>query len=83
MILANFLETPAAQIEKAKQTRSGDTTVLDNARLTDADRTALKSIPLDDATIPSAELDMHTVPELPSAYVDRIEKDWMANVLKK
>ena len=42
-----------------------------------------KAIPLDAATIPSAELAMHALPELPAAYVDRIEKDWQANVLKK
>ncbi|MGI8856888.1 MAG: ABC transporter substrate-binding protein [Thermomicrobiales bacterium] len=83
LVLANFLESPAAQIEKAKQTLSGDSTVLDASKLSDADRGALKAIPLDAATIPSAELAMHALPELPAAYVDRIEKDWQANVLKK
>ncbi len=83
LVLANFLESPEAQLEKAKQTRSGDSTVLDFTRLPDASRTAFKNIPLDEATIPSAELAMHALPELPAAYVDRIEKDWQANVLKK
>jgi putative spermidine/putrescine transport system substrate-binding protein len=83
LVLANFLESPEAQLEKAKQTLSGDSTVLDLSRLSDADRAAFKAIPLDPATIPSADLAAHAVPELPSAYVDRIEKDWTANVLKK
>ena len=83
LVLANFLESPAAQIEKAKQTLSGDSTILDASKLSDADRGALKGIPLDAATISSAELAMHALPELPAAYVDRIEKDWTANVLKK
>ncbi len=83
LVLANFLESPEAQLEKAKQTLSGDSTVLDFNKLTNAERTAFKSIPLDAATISSAELAMHSLPELPAAYVDRIEKDWQANVLKK
>ncbi len=83
LVLANFLESPAAQIEKAKQTLSGDSTILDASKLSDADRGAFKGIPLDAATIPSAELVLHALPELPAAYVDRIEKDWQANVLKK
>jgi putative spermidine/putrescine transport system substrate-binding protein len=83
LVLANFLESPAAQIEKAKQTLSGDSAILDASKLSDADRNALKAIPLDAATIPSAELAMHALPELPAPYVDRIEKDWQANVLKK
>jgi putative spermidine/putrescine transport system substrate-binding protein len=83
LVLANFLESPAAQIEKAKQTLSGDSTILDISKLSDTDRSALKAIPLDAATIPSAELAMHALPELPAPYVDRIEKDWQANVLKK
>ena len=83
LVLANFLESPEAQLEKAKQTRSGDATVLNVSKLSDADRTAFKGLPLDEATIPSTELAMHALPELPAAYVDRIEKDWQANVLKK
>ncbi len=83
LVLANFLESPEAQVEKAKQTRSGDSTVLDFGKLSDASRAAFKDIPLDPATIPSAELAAHALPELPAAYVDRIEKDWQANVLKK
>ena len=83
LVLANFLESPEAQLEKAKQTRSGDATVLNVSKLSDADRTAFKGIPLDEATIPSAELSQHALPELPSAYVDRIEKDWTTSVLKK
>ncbi len=83
LVLANFLESPEAQLEKAKQTRSGDSTVLDASKIPDASRAAFKALPLDDATIPSAELAMHALPELPAAYVDRVEKDWQANVLKK
>jgi putative spermidine/putrescine transport system substrate-binding protein len=83
LVLANFLESPEAQLEKAKQTLSGDSTVLDLSHLSDADRNAFRSIPLDAATISSADLAAHAVPELPAAYVDRIEKDWQANVLKK
>ncbi len=83
MVLANFLESPAAQLERAKTTRSGDSTVLELSRLSETDRAAFKSIVLDEATIPTAELAAHALPELPAAYVDRIEKDWTANVLKK
>ncbi len=83
LVLANFLQSPASQVERAKITRSGDATVLDLARLSEADRAALKAIPLDEATIPNADLAARALPELPAAYVDRIEKEWTANVLKK
>ncbi len=83
LVLANFLESPEAQLAQAKQTRSGDSTILDFNKLSDANRAAFKAIPLDAATISSAELAMHALPELPAAYVDRIEKDWQANVLTK
>jgi putative spermidine/putrescine transport system substrate-binding protein len=83
LVLANFLESPEAQRQLAKQTLSGDSTVLDISRLIDQDRAAFRDLPLNPATIPSAELAIHAVPELPSAYVDRIEKDWIANVLRK
>jgi len=83
LVLADFLDSPAAQTRRAIVAKSGDATVLNLDALSDADKTALKAIPLDEATLPYAELSMHAVPELPSAYVTRIDKDWAANVLKK
>ncbi len=83
LVLADFLDSPAAQTRRAIIAKSGDATVLNLNALSDADKMALKAIPLDEATLPNAELSMHAVPELPSAYVTRIDKDWAANVLKK
>ncbi len=40
--------------------------------------TALEAIPLDPATIPSAELAMHALPELPAAYLARAKTVYRA-----
>ncbi|MCA1666596.1 MAG: ABC transporter substrate-binding protein [Thermomicrobia bacterium] len=82
-VLANFLESPAAQIEKAKVAVWGDAPVVDPNTLPAADKATLAALPRGVATLPDADLAAKAVPELQSPYVLRIDKDWMTNVLKK
>lgn len=83
MVLANFLESPQAQIEKAKPSVWGDLPAIDPAKLAPADKTALDAIPRGEATLSPDVLIAHAQPELQGDWLDRIEKDWQANVLKK
>ncbi|MHB8646599.1 MAG: ABC transporter substrate-binding protein [Thermomicrobiales bacterium] len=83
LVLANFLESPAAQIEKAKVEVWGDAPVVDANRLPPADKATLLALPRGEATLPDADLAAKAVPELQATYLLRIDKDWMANVLKK
>ncbi|MDQ2784735.1 MAG: ABC transporter substrate-binding protein [Chloroflexota bacterium] len=83
LVLANFLESPAAQIEKAKVEVWGDAPVVDPNTLPPADKVALLALPRGAATLPDATLAAKAVPELQATYLLRIDKDWMANVLKK
>ncbi len=83
LVLANFLESPAAQIEKAKVEVWGDSPVVDANNLPAADKAALAALPRGEATLTDADLAAKAVPELQATYLLRIDKDWMANVLKK
>jgi len=83
LVLANFLESPAAQIEKAKVEVWGDSPVVDPNTLPPADKATLLALPRGEATLPDAALAAKAVPELQATYLLRIDKDWMANVLKK
>jgi len=83
LVLANFLESPAAQIEKAKVEVWGDSPVIDPNTLPPADKATLLALPRGDATLSDAALAAKALPELQATYLLRIDKDWMANVLKK
>ena len=83
LVLANFLESPAAQIEKAKVEVWGDSPVVDPNKLPAADKATLTALPRGEATLPDAVLAAKALPELQATYLLRIDKDWMANVLKK
>ncbi len=82
-VLANFLESPAAQIEKAKIEVWGDAPVVDPNTLLPADKATLLALPRGAATLPDAALAAKALPELQATYLLRIDKDWIANVLKK
>jgi putative spermidine/putrescine transport system substrate-binding protein len=83
MVLANLLESPEAQVEKAKPAVWGDMPVVDVARLPDESRAALDAIPRGVATLPLEELAANAQPELQAEWLERIEKDWIALVLKQ
>jgi putative spermidine/putrescine transport system substrate-binding protein len=83
MVLANFLSSPAAQIEKAKPEVWGDLPAIDVSKLAAAEKAALDAIPRAEATLDNATLGTHKLPELQATWLTRIEKDWKTNVLEQ
>jgi putative spermidine/putrescine transport system substrate-binding protein len=51
-------------------------------RLSPAERAAVEALPRGVATLPLAELAAHQLPEPDAAYLERLEKDWQAKVLR-
>lgn len=52
-------------------------------KLTPSERSAADALPRNEATLDSAELREHSVPEADSEYLERFEKDWRTKVLLK
>ena len=75
MVVANFLMSPDAQIEKQKPEVWGDFTVLDVARLAAEDRARLDAIDLGIATLSPAELGK-VLPEPHPSWMVRLEEAW-------
>jgi len=82
LVVANFLLSPEAQLSKNQPANWGDFTVLDLARLSDADRATFEALDLGAATLPLPVLASHGVPEIPSTYLERLERDWDERVLR-
>jgi putative spermidine/putrescine transport system substrate-binding protein len=83
MVVTNFLLSPEAQLSKNNPENWGDFTVLDMKKLEPAARQAFDDLDLGDATLSLDVLNQHGVPEIPAAYLTRLENDWSRFVLKK
>jgi putative spermidine/putrescine transport system substrate-binding protein len=83
MVVANFLATPEGQYEAAKPDVLGQVPVLSVDRLPANWRERFSQLPHDPATLPVSILTSHSLPELQSTWLLRIERDWIANVLQK
>ncbi|UCD81653.1 MAG: ABC transporter substrate-binding protein [Desulfobacterales bacterium] len=82
MVVANFLISPEAQLQKATIEVWGDMPAIDIGRL-DADwQNKFKNLPRGIATLSDAELQSHQLPEPPSEILIRLEKGWDQHVLK-
>jgi putative spermidine/putrescine transport system substrate-binding protein len=82
MVVANFLLSPEAQLQKADIEVWGDMPAIDIQRL-DADWQAkFKNLPRGIATLSDKELQSHQLPEPPSEILIRLEKGWDQHVLK-
>jgi putative spermidine/putrescine transport system substrate-binding protein len=82
MVVANFLISPEAQLQKATVEVWGDRPAIDIQRL-DADwQKKFRNLPRGVATLPDAELQSHQLPEPPSEILIRLEKGWDQHVLK-
>ena len=64
MILADLLESPAAQIEKAKPATWGDLPVIDATKISAEDKTALDAVPRGEATLAPDALAAKSLPAL-------------------
>ena len=81
MVLVNVLQDPSVQLEL--YTRTGTFPGVDLATAPADVQSAFAAVPRNPAVLTLAELTAHSLPELQSAYVNRIEKDWKAEVLQK
>lgn len=81
-VLANFLQSPQAQIEYQKQQLN--LSVLDPERLSDEQAQQLKdSAPSGESVVPLEELRENRVPEARSEWLTSIQDGWEANVQKQ
>ncbi len=83
MVLANFLLSPEAQLSKFKPENWGDMPALDMTKLSAADQAAFKAVDLGPATLDAGTLASRAMPEIPSQYLEVLEKDWSRIVLGK
>ena len=83
MVLANFLLSPEAQLSKFKPENWGDMPALDTTKLSAADQAAFKAVDLGPATLDAATLASRAMPEIPSQYLEVLEKDWSRIILGK
>lgn len=82
MVAANFLLSPEAQLSKLDPKNWGDFPAIDLEKL-DADTKAkFAAVDLGAATLGPDALNAAAVPEIPSAYVEALEKGWEASVLQ-
>ncbi len=82
MVVADFLLSPEAQLEKAKPDVWGDFPAIDTTRLPPGWREKFEALPRGPATLPDRELQEHQLPEPPSDLLIRLEQGWEAHVLK-
>ncbi len=77
MVVADFLMSPDAQIEKQKPGVWGDFTVLDTTRLSAVDQARFKAIDLGPATLTPAGMGRALAEPHPS-WMARLEEAWLA-----
>lgn len=81
MVLANFLMSPEAQLSKFRPENWGDLPALELEKLDAAQREAFDAVDLGEATLDAATLSASAVPEIPSEYLELLERDWDKLVL--
>ena len=83
MVVANFLLSPEAQLEKAKPEVWGDFPAISPAQLPAQWQEKFTVLPKGKATLGDAELQAHQLPEPPSRILVELEKGWVEHVLKE
>lgn len=81
MVVANFLMSPEAQLSKQDPKHWGDFPAISLEKLSPAERDKFYALDLGKATLSPEELDAAAVPEIPSDYLEALEKGWDENVL--
>jgi len=82
MVVANFLLSPEAQLQKADPDVWGDFPAIEPARLPAEWQARFKQQARGVATLGDAELQSHQLPEPPSEILIQLEKGWEEHVLK-
>ncbi|KAF5029701.1 Protein YnjB [anaerobic digester metagenome] len=83
MVVADFLMSPEAQLSKYLPANWGDLPALDMKRLPADMAAAFAAVDLGAATLTADVLAAAAVPEIPSDYLELLEKDWESNVLDR
>lgn len=82
MVVANFLISPEAQLQKANIEIWGDMPAINIQRLDSVWQAKFKNLPRGIATLSDEELQNHQLPEPSSEILIRLEKGWDRHVLK-
>lgn len=82
MVVANFLLSPEAQLDKYIPKNWGDLIALDTDKLPDEILAKLEAIHAGIATLSPEELQNHRVPEISAAYIPVIEELWKERVIQ-
>ncbi|MEP6992636.1 MAG: ABC transporter substrate-binding protein, partial [bacterium] len=80
MVVADFLLSPAAQLEKQRPEVWADGTVLDARRLPAAWRARFDALELDPRQVPRDTLAKYARPEVSPRYHERLAADWRTHV---
>ena len=80
MVVANFLLSPHAQLEKQRPDVWADGTVLDVSRLPTVWRTRFSALTVDPRALSRDSLARYAVPEVSPRYHERLAADWRAHV---
>lgn len=81
LVMAEFLLSPEMQYSKNMPDNWGDYTALDINKLSPEMKSKFDSLDLGKATLPFKILAEKAVPEIPSAYLELLEKGWEKNIL--
>jgi len=81
LVLANVLQDPKTQLALYKA--EGAYPAIDLSKTDDATRREFAAVPNSPSVLSLADLTRNAQPELASAYISRIEKDWKTRVLQK
>ena len=81
-VVANFLQSPKAQLEMQRTHVVGGLTTLDLAKLPEDQRRGFEGEP-DETTIPLAELQQNRLPEARTDWLLEIQDGWVENVLQR
>jgi putative spermidine/putrescine transport system substrate-binding protein len=83
MVLADLLLSPEAALVNAGPDGAGFTSAIDLSRLPAEQAAQFEQLKESPYQVPAAELAAATLPEVSADHVNRLEKDWKANVLQK
>jgi putative spermidine/putrescine transport system substrate-binding protein len=80
MVVADFLLSPEAQLEKQRPEVWADGTVLDVGRLPDEWRSRFSALEADPRQLPHDSLAKYARPEISPRYHERLAADWRRHV---
>ena len=81
MVLADFLLSPEAQLEKARPGVWGDPPAIDLTRLSEEWKERFADLPRPPSVVPPEERAARKLPELQAEWLEAIERGWRENVL--